>query len=102
MIDIYFRGPRMNSRPLATDHFTPLLDMLEQRFALRLHIDQPDHLRSVREHYLGKRKMILWEHGEAAALQREDYAKAVLISETARLVLREIDPWPRRKKEKKK
>ena len=78
-----------------------LLDLIEQKFSLRLPIEV-NHLKSVCEHYTTKRKMILWEQGEATALKNEDYAKAVLISETARLVLREIDPWPRRKKIKRK
>jgi hypothetical protein len=33
-------------------------------------------------------------------LKCDDYTKAVLISEAAALMLREIDPWPRRKKTK--
>jgi len=42
----------------------------------------------------------IWEYGEAGALARRDYAKAVLISEATRLMLREIEPV-RRKKNKK-
>jgi len=91
----------MNSRPLATPAAAPLLDLIERRFALRLTSDDVEHLRMVREHYVEKRKLLLWEHGEAGALARKDYAKAVLISEAARLMLREIDPWPRRKKFKR-
>lgn len=80
----------------------PLLNLIEQRFSLRLPTESADHLRTIREHYLAKRKLLLWEHGEAGALRREDYAKAVLISEVVRLMLlREIDPWPRRQKTKK-
>jgi hypothetical protein len=93
----------MNSRqPANIKALAPLLDLIEQRFALRLPTDSIQHLRTVCEHYLAKRRMILWEHGEAGALRRDEYAKAVLISEAARLTLREIDPWPRRKKVKGK
>lgn len=91
----------MHSRPTANlPALAPLLDLIEQRFDVRLHGDA-NHLRSVREHYVEKRRLLLWEHGEADALARHDYAKAFLISEAARLMLREIDPWPRRKQIKK-
>ena len=91
----------MSSRQKAnTKNINILLDLIEQRFSLRLPLEV-NHLRNVCEHYSIKREMILWEQGEANALQNKDYAKAVLISEIARLVLREIDPWPRRKRKKK-
>jgi len=90
----------MNSRRSATSTAAPLLDLIERRFDLRLG-GSAEHLRGVHEHYLAKRTLLLWEHGEADALAREDYAKAVLISEAARLMLREIDPRPRRTKNKK-
>ncbi len=70
----------------------PLLDLIERRFALRLSGDNVEHLRMVRELYTEKRRLLLWEHGEAGALACDDYAKAVLISEAARLMLREISP----------
>jgi hypothetical protein len=76
----------------------PLFNLLEQRFGLHLNCDSASHLRDVVEHYVAKRQFLLLQHGEAGALMTEDYGKAVLISETARLTLREIDPWPRRKK----
>ena len=92
----------MISRPMA--NFTtviPLLKLIERRFSLCLPIDSVKHLRTVQEHYDIKRRMLLWEHGEAQVLQHDEYAKAVIITETIRLMLREIDPWPRRKKNKK-
>lgn len=91
----------MNSRRSAIPMAAPLLALIEKRFDLRLSDGSPEHLRSVREHYQKKRDLLLWQHGEADALAMPDYAKAVLISEAARLMLREIDPWPRRKKMKK-
>jgi hypothetical protein len=90
----------MNARRLANPAQS-LLTLIEQRFDLRLPTQSAEHLARVREHYLQRRKLLLWEHGEAAALAKPDYAKCVLISEAARLLLREIDPWPRRKHAKK-
>lgn len=91
----------MNYRQPANLTAAPLLDLIERRFDLRLPDDSMQHLHTVREHYLAKRQLLLLEHGESGALAMPDYAKAVLISEAARLMLREIDPWPRRKKMKK-
>ena len=79
----------------------PLLDLIERRFDIRLD-GSTDHLRSVSEHYRDKRNLMLIEHGEAGAFVRPEYAKALLISEAARImVLREIDPRPRKKKRKR-
>lgn len=89
----------MNSRQSANRTIAPLLTLIEQRFGLRLP-ESVDHLRWIREHYLAKRTLLLREHGEAGALARQDYAKAVLLSEAARVMLREIDLWPRRKQKK--
>ncbi len=81
----------------------PLLELIERRFSLQLPINgSKKHLQEVCDHYQGKRNMLLWQYGEAQALKNDDYAKAVLISETLRMLLREIDPWPRRKKQKRK
>ena len=90
----------MNARRLANPAQS-LLTLIEQRFGLRLPTQSAEHLVQVREHYLERRKLLLWEHGEAGAMARPEYAKAMLISEAARLLLREIDPWPRRKHAKK-
>jgi hypothetical protein len=90
----------MSSRQSADTKFSPLLDLIERRFELRVPVGSIAHLRLIREHYMAKRKMLLWEHGSTEVLTRDDYAKAVMISEVAQLMLREIDPWPRRKKKK--
>ncbi len=87
-------------RSAADKTIAPLLSLIERRFDLRLNIQTEQHLRMVCQHYDEKRQMLLWNLGEAAALANEDYAKAVLISEAMRLMLREIDPWPRRKTRK--
>jgi len=78
----------------------PLLNLIERRFAIS--VDGPlDHLKEVNRHYSQKREFILAQFGEADGLIREDYAKAVLISEASRLmILREIKPRPRKKKRK--
>lgn len=91
----------MPARSVADKMVAPLLALIERRFDLRLNIQSEQHLRMVCQHYDEKRQMLLWNLGEAAALAHKDYAKAVLISEAMRLMLREIDPWPRRKKGKK-
>lgn len=90
----------MNSRQPAKLTVAPLLDLIERRFDLRMP-DDVEHLRIIVGHYQAQRELLLWEHGEAGALAIPKYAKAVLISEAARLMLREIDPWPRRKQNKK-
>ena len=80
----------------------PLLKLIENRF--NLHIEGSiDHLREVHRHYSDKREMILRKYGEANSLVNEDYAKAVMISEAARMmILREILPRPKTKKNKDK
>ncbi len=88
----------MKPRPPANPISAPLLALIERRFGVLLAGGSKEHLRNVCEHYREKRRLLLWEHGEAGALARKDYAKAVMISEAAHLMLREIDPWPRRKK----
>lgn len=78
----------------------PLNRMLEQRFGLRFDPSSVDHLIDVRDLYDEKRDALLDRLGEAAR-ECPAYAKAVLLSEAARLLLREIAP-KRRKKPKKK
>jgi hypothetical protein len=91
----------MISRRQANTAPRSLLNLLETRFDLQLDCTSASHLRDVCEHYDAQREFLLWQHGEAGALANKNYAKAVMISETARLMLREIDPWPRRKSHKK-
>ena len=83
-----------------TAHIEPLLNLIKHRFDICLATNSAVHLRTVVEHYEDKRRMMLFRFGEAFTLARPDYAKAVLISETAKLILREIDP-PKKKKKKK-
>lgn len=84
------------------DGLKALLDLIETRFGVSLRSGSDEHLQGVREHYLGKRAFLLREKGPAGTLRNESYAKAVLISEAARMmVLREIMPRPKKKKSKK-
>jgi hypothetical protein len=69
-----------------------LNEQIENRFGFRLDLSSTDHLRLVQEHYRAKREFILTHYGLAEALRREDYAKAVLVSEAIGLFLREIAP----------
>lgn len=77
-----------------------LINLIERRFDLVLDTSDNRHLAFVQEHYREKRELILRERGEAAALSSDDYAKAVLLSETARMALREIAPRRRKKNRK--
>jgi hypothetical protein len=69
-----------------------LNEHLERRFGLLLDLDSVDHLTMVKEHYDQKRGLILSRYGIFEALNREDYAKAVMISEAIAMFLREIAP----------
>lgn len=77
----------------------PLNRILEERFGLRLSAGTPDYLMDVRDLYDAKRRTLLSQLGESAR-SRPEYVKAVLLSEAARLLLREIAP-KRRKKQKR-
>lgn len=88
-------------RPANHSNVNALLDLIERRFGLRLPTGSVHHLREIRDHYNSKRQLLRWELGDAGVLESGDYAKVVMISEAAGLLLREIDPWPRRKKAKK-
>jgi hypothetical protein len=69
-----------------------LNEELTKRFDLALDIKSRETVEFVREHYMAKREAILSKFSVAEALEREDYAKAVLLSEAAGLFLREIAP----------
>lgn len=74
--------------------------LLESRFGIRIYPGSVDHLRTVMEHYDGKRVLFLATTSESEALRNPDYAKAVLISEGVRRVLKEVKPKRRRKRNK--
>lgn len=79
-----------------------LAEQLEKRYGLNLPLASLDYLRMVHEHYLGKRQFILSQRGVAEALERDDYNKAVLISEAISIILREISPERTRKRTSRK
>lgn len=69
-----------------------LNERLENLFNLSIDFDGDiEHLEEVMGHYLGKRIDIIESNGEEGRAS-SDYTKAVLISESVRLVLREISP----------
>lgn len=92
----------MNISESLTRKLDRLNNALELRFGLRLDFDDVEHLSEVYKHYWFKREQILREHGEIGTLSNRDYAKAVLISETIHLLLREIAPKRLKKRKKSK
>jgi len=79
----------------------PLTERLNHQYGVSIDLcSDRDHLKRVLEHYTGKREMLISLLGEAEAMNDPDYAKAVLISETVRLFLREIAPKRSRKKKR--
>jgi hypothetical protein len=80
-------------REQAIKKVMPLTERLSRQYGLTLNLRADnDHLRSVLEHYVAKRELMLNTQGEANAIKNPNYCKAVLISETVRLFLREIAP----------
>jgi hypothetical protein len=83
---------------------TRLNEHLDRRFGITLNLESIDYLRLVEEHYRSNRDFIIARYGLAESLDREDYAKAVLISEAIGMFLREIAPIrtkPRTRKDTK-
>lgn len=81
-----------------------LNEHLENRFGISLTFESIDYLVLVEKHYRANRDHIISLYGLAESLKREDYAKAVMISETIGMFLREIAPSrlkPRTRKERK-
>lgn len=80
-----------------------LLTRISEQFDVDLlpYVNKEEHLRFICEHYGSKRKHIRGYLGEGACHEDSEYTKAYLISEAARLLLREIAP-KRNKKRKSK
>jgi predicted transcriptional regulator len=76
----------------------PINRLLESRFGVRVEVSSFEHLIDIRDHYDAKRRLFLETMGESQAIQSAEYAKAVLISEAVRLLLREIAPKRMRKR----
>lgn len=85
-----------NQRPSA--RVSRLTEQLEKKYGLPLAIDSIEHLKIVQEHYRSKKNHLLHRYGVAEAVQRADYMKSVLISETVSIILREISPSRMRKR----
>lgn len=76
----------------------PLSERLIHQHGVDLNLaSDVEHLNRVLEHYSSKKDFIFLEKG-SLAFSDPTYAKAVLISETVRLLLREIAPKRSRKK----
>jgi uncharacterized protein YbaR (Trm112 family) len=60
-----------------------------------------DHLQQVYEHYRAQRSTLRLTLGESAMGYSTAYSKAYLISEAALMILKEIAPKRRKKKESK-
>lgn len=76
----------------------PMNKLLESRFGIRVEMSDADHLAEVATHYEQKRNLLIRTMGECQAMQSPEYAKAVLISEAIRVLLREIAPKRARRK----
>jgi len=88
------------TRVQAVRKLTPLNERLSRQYGVSIDLtSDEDHLRHVLEHYNSKREIMIFQQGEAAT-NDPDYAKAVLISETVKLLLREIAPKRTRRKKK--
>ena len=76
--------------------------LVESRYGLDLldNANSPDDLRTITEHYRQKYEIIKKLLGENALEFSEDAARAYLISEAARMILREIAPKRINKKRK--
>jgi hypothetical protein len=86
-------------REVAIKKLTPLNERLDRQYGISIDLASDiDHLKKVLEHYSIKREMILSKNGELAAMHNQDYAKAVLITETVKMFLREIAPKRTRKR----
>jgi hypothetical protein len=76
--------------------------LVESRYGLDLlgYSDRPEHIALVSEHYKEKYEIIKQVLGENALVFSADAARAYLISEAARMLLREIAPKRTKKKRK--
>lgn len=75
-----------------------LNEQLDRRYGLSLSTRSVEHVKAVCDHYDAKRQFLLTKYGVSEAVRREDYAKAVMISEAARVYLREIAPTRTKKR----
>lgn len=82
----------------AIEKLAPLSERLVRQHGVEINLaSDAEHLNRVLEHYSSKKDFMFSEKG-FLAFSDPNYAKAVLISETVRLLLREIAPKRSRKK----
>jgi hypothetical protein len=81
-----------------------LNEVLKQRYQIDLLEGRvmPEHLKTVFEYYEDKRAFLRAMLEESEVQSSETYAKAYLISEAARLILREIKPKRTKKRKETK
>jgi len=85
----------------AIKKLAPLRERLIRNHGVELDLaSDAEHLHTVLDHYSSKKDFIFSQKG-SSAYSDPNYAKAVLISETVRLLLREIAPKRSRKKRNK-
>lgn len=87
---------------VALKRVAPIREQLSRRFDLDLSFNSVDHVADVHRIYTDRREIILHQHGISESLKRDDYAKAVMISEAAAMMLREIAPKRIKKKKSPK
>ncbi len=68
--------------------------LVEDRYGIDLlpYADQPSHVADVMDYYVEKREFLKQSLGENAIQHSGEYVRAYLISEAARMLLREIAP----------
>jgi hypothetical protein len=71
-----------------------LAALVESRYGIDLtpYVNAPDHIEEVNNYYEEKRAFLRQTLGESAITHSADYARTYLISEAARMLLREIAP----------
>lgn len=82
---------------------TKLNEMLKARYELDLLEGRliPSHLEAIVEHYEQKRDILKETLSESLVHSSSEYTKAYLISEAAKMILREIKPKRTKRKETK-
>lgn len=92
----------MPKRADTASSVAPLRALIERRFGVPLPpTASVEHWHMLAEHYAARRALLLRQHGPAGTLRHPGYAKALLIGEAAKLILREIDPRPLKKRRRR-
>lgn len=78
-----------------------LLAMIQERYGLHLDIRSVKHLSDVAGHYEATNRHLVETLGEIDAINHPRYAKSKIISEAAKMILREIMPRSKKKRRPK-